>query len=92
MANLRPWFANLFRNGAQGRDRTFAYPTENLSFFEWRLSSVPIIGPGALFAAGRVRLCVAIPKSCACHALYEKKIIRAVCPSEGKCQAGWCEK
>jgi hypothetical protein len=59
-------------NGAQGRDRTLAYPIEIPSLFEWRLSSIPTSGPGAFFAAGRVRLCAAIPKSCACHALYTR--------------------
>ena len=62
----------LKRHGAQGRDRTLAYPTESPPFFECQLSSVPTSRPGAFFAAGRVRLCAAIPKSSACHALYEK--------------------
>src|ERR1700736_1837570 len=69
-------------NGAQGRDRAVAYPIEIPSLFEWRLSSIPTSGPGAFFAAGRVRLCAAIPKSCACHALY--KMIPASCGSPGR--------
>jgi hypothetical protein len=50
-------------------------------FFEWRRSSVPTSGPGAFFAAGRVRLCAAIPESCPCHALYkgyhQRRVLRA---------------
>jgi hypothetical protein len=45
-------------NGAQGRNRISAYLTENASFSKRRLSS----GPGTFFAAGRVRLCAAIPQ------------------------------
>src|ERR1700730_12689967 len=44
-------------NGAQGRNRTLAYPTESPSFFEWRLSSVPTSGPGALRGRKGATLC-----------------------------------
>jgi hypothetical protein len=44
-------------NGAQGWNRTLAYPTESPSFFEWLLSSVPTSGPGAFFAARGATLC-----------------------------------
>ena len=57
----------IAKHGAQGRNRTRAYPIESSSLFEQRLSSVPTSVPGAFFAAGRVRLCAAIPKSCAYH-------------------------
>jgi hypothetical protein len=62
--------------GAQGRNRTLPYRTENTSFFEWRPFSVPTSGPGGFFTPGRVRLCAAIPKSCACHALSAPCAVR----------------
>ena len=44
--------ARRAKRGAQGRNRTLAYPTESPSLFEWRCSSVPTSGPGAFFTAG----------------------------------------
>jgi hypothetical protein len=70
-------------DGAQGRNRTLAYPTESPSFFEWRLSNVPTSGPGAFFAVGRVRLCAAIPKSCACLPPHNGIRDGAALPSTG---------
>jgi hypothetical protein len=51
------FYTEWWKNGAQGRNRTLAYPTESPSFFEWRLSSVPTSGPGALRAREGATLC-----------------------------------
>ena len=68
------WAARRRRiHGAQGRNRTLAYPAERPSFFEWRLSSVPASVPGA---RGRVRRCAAIPKSCGVAAIPRHSTLR----------------
>lgn len=73
LARTRKNRAGKARGASQGRNRTLAYPTENQSFFVWRLSSVPTSGPGAFFADGRVRLSAATPKSCACPRAIRKR-------------------
>jgi len=48
--------------GAQGRNRTLAYPTESAAIFELRRPSVPASGPKCfLDVTGRVRPCAANP-------------------------------
>jgi hypothetical protein len=52
MANLRPWFANLFRNGARGGIEPSPIQLKIHHFFDGDFPVYLPVDPGAFFAAG----------------------------------------
>jgi hypothetical protein len=75
---VRSFVQDVTKSGAQGRNRTLAYPIEISSLFEWQPSSVPASGPGTLFAASGYDPVPPYPSRVGVTR-YTKDIISAVC-------------